>query len=103
MWQNLRVTILACVLAILMVPVAHAVPKSIKLTHEVKRNGKLFGHVTETFSQNGKQYQLQSVTKGIGVYALLGERKLLSQGEVTKRAYVQSILNCYRAIVPRRI
>lgn len=84
MLSSLRVTILACALAILWVPVAHAVPKSIKLTYEVKRNGKLFGHVTETFSQNGKQYQLQSVTKGIGVYALLGERKLLSQGEVTK-------------------
>jgi hypothetical protein len=84
MWNSLRVTLIACVLALCVVPAAHAVPKSIKLTYEVKRNGKLFGRVTETFSQNGKQYQLQSITKGIGVYALLGERKLLSQGDVTK-------------------
>lgn len=84
MWNSMRVTVLAFALVVLMVPVAQAVPKSVKLTYEVKRNGKLFGHVTETFRQNGNQYQLQSVTKGIGVYALLGERKLLSQGDVTK-------------------
>lgn len=84
MWKNLRTIVLACVSVMLMVQTAHAVPKSIKLTYEVKRNGKLFGHVTETFSQNGKQYKLQSITKGIGVYALLGERKLVSQGDVTK-------------------
>lgn len=84
MWKNLRTVVLACVAVMLMVQTAHAVPKSVKLTYEVKRNGKLFGHVTETFSQNGKQYKLQSITKGIGVYALLGERKLLSQGDVTK-------------------
>lgn len=63
---------------------AHAAPKSVKLTYEVKRNGQRFGNVTETYSQTGKQYSLQSVTKGSGVYALLGERKLLSQGDVTK-------------------
>lgn len=84
MWKNLRTIAWACLAVMLMVQTAHAVPKSIKLTYEVKRNGKLFGHVTETFTQNGKQYKLESITKGIGVYALLGERKLLSQGDVTK-------------------
>lgn len=84
MWKNLRTIVWACVAVMLMVQTAHALPKSIKLTYEVKRNGKLFGHVTETFTQNGKQYKLQSITKGIGVYALLGERKLVSQGDVTK-------------------
>jgi hypothetical protein len=76
--------LLVCVLALFVVQTAHAVPKLIKLTYEVKRNGKVFGHVTESFSHNGKQYTLQSSTKGIGVYALLGERTLLSQGDITK-------------------
>lgn len=72
------------VMAILLSAVqASAAPKSVKLTYEVKRNGQRFGNVTETYSQTGKQYSLQSVTKGSGVYALLGERKLLSQGDVT--------------------
>jgi hypothetical protein len=84
MWKNLRVLVLVMVASLLVTQFAYAAPKSIKLTYEVKRDGKLFGHVTETYSQKGKQYQLQSVTKGIGVYALLGERQLRSQGDVTK-------------------
>jgi Protein of unknown function (DUF3108) len=84
-WTNVNAVVLACVMALMMVQTAYAaVPKSIKLSYEVKRNGKLFGHVTETFTHNGKQYKLESITKGTGVYALLGERKLLSEGDVTK-------------------
>ena len=63
---------------------AYAVPKKMILIYEVKRDGKLFANVTETFSQDGKSYSIQSVAKGIGIYALLGERKLISRGEVTK-------------------
>jgi hypothetical protein len=83
-WTSFKAVVLACVMALLMVQTAIAAPKSIKLTYEVKRNGKLFGNVTETYRQQGKEYQLQSITKGIGVYALLGERQLTSQGDVTK-------------------
>jgi hypothetical protein len=64
--------------------VAVALPKNIQLEYEVSRNGKLFGQVKETFTQTGKQYRIKSVTKGHGVYALMGERVLTSTGEVTK-------------------
>ncbi len=64
--------------------IAQAVPKSVQLEYEVKRDGKLFAKVVENFSQDGSQYKIESVTKGIGVYALLGERKLSSSGSVTK-------------------
>lgn len=63
---------------------ALALPKNIQLEYEVSRNGKLFGQVKETFTQTGKQYRIKSVTKGYGVYALMGERVLTSSGEVTK-------------------
>lgn len=63
---------------------AHAVPKNIQLEYDLARNGKLFAKVKETFTQNGKQYRIQSVTKGLGVYALMGERVLASNGAVTK-------------------
>lgn len=63
---------------------AHAVPKSIQLEYELERDGQLFANVHENFSQNGKHYKIESVTKGVGVYALLGERKLSSSGIVTK-------------------
>ncbi len=63
---------------------AYAVPKKIQLEYDLTREGKLFAKVVEQFSQNGKQYNIKSVTKGIGVYALMGERVLTSTGTVTK-------------------
>lgn len=64
--------------------VASALPKSIQLEYDLSRNGKQFGIVTESFTQQGKQYTIKSVTKGLGVYALMGERVLTSTGTVTK-------------------
>ena len=63
---------------------AQALPKSVQLEYDVARDGKLFARVKESFTQNGKQYRIQSVTKGVGIYALLGERRLTSTGAVTK-------------------
>ncbi len=63
---------------------AFALPKNIQLEYDLTREGKLFAKVVEQFSQNGKQYNIKSVTKGIGVYALMGERVLTSAGVVTK-------------------
>ena len=63
---------------------AQVLPKSVQLEYDVARNGKPFAKVKESFTQNGKQYRIQSVTKGLGLYALLGERVLTSIGAVTK-------------------
>ena len=62
---------------------AQAQPKQIHLEYEVKRDGKPFATVKEDFTQDGKTYQIQSVTKGVGIYALFGERVLTSAGDVT--------------------
>lgn len=62
---------------------AVAAPKQVKLTYEATRNGQPFATVSETYRQEGSRYRIESVTKGIGVYALFGERKLTSEGEVT--------------------
>lgn len=59
-------------------------PRLIQLEYDVTRDGKLFARVKEHFSQNGKQYNIKSVTKGVGVYALMGERVLTSTGAVSK-------------------
>lgn len=64
--------------------IAQATPKNIQLEYDLKRDGKLFAKVVENYSQQGDQYKIESITKGVGVYALLGERKLLSNGSVTK-------------------
>lgn len=63
---------------------ASALPKSIQLEYDLSRDGEQFAKVTESFTQKGKQYHIKSVTKGLGVYALMGERVLTSTGEVTK-------------------
>lgn len=61
-----------------------AAPKALTLKYEVTRDGDLFAYVDEHFSQDGQHYHIQSTTKGVGLYALLGERRLTSQGEITQ-------------------
>jgi len=57
--------------------------KDIQLEYEVSRNGKAFAIVKETYKQEGEKYHIISTTKGEGLYALLGERVLTSNGDVT--------------------
>jgi hypothetical protein len=80
----LKLTQIIVFLGLLSANLAFALPKNIQLEYELKREGKLFAKVKETFSQNGKQYNIKSVTKGVGVYALLGERVTTSTGAVSK-------------------
>ncbi|HEX5538787.1 MAG TPA: DUF3108 domain-containing protein, partial [Methylophilaceae bacterium] len=62
---------------------AAPVPTQVDLIYEATRNGQPFATVTETYRAADGHYRIQSVTKGIGVYALFGERRLTSEGEVT--------------------
>ena len=80
----LRLKQLVVFLCLLNASVVFALPKSVQLEYDVVRDGKLFARVKESFTQNGKQYRVQSITKGVGIYALLGERKLISTGAVIK-------------------
>lgn len=59
-----------------------ALPKRIQAVYAVTKNGQPFANVHEHFVVTDNSYQLESVTKGIGVYALFGERVLSSRGEV---------------------
>ena len=58
-------------------------PKLIQANYEVTKNGQPFAKMKEQFTVTGSTYKLESVSKGVGVYALFGERKLTSTGEVT--------------------
>lgn len=58
-------------------------PKLIQANYEVTKNGQPFAKVKEQFTITDNTYKIESITKGIGVYALFGERKLTSTGEVT--------------------
>lgn len=59
-----------------------ALPKRIIANYEVTKNGQPFAKVREQFVVTENAYKIESVTKGIGVYALFGERILTSVGEV---------------------
>lgn len=68
---------------LLMASIAQAAPKQVEAVYQATRNGQPFATITETFRQENGRYKIDSVTKGIGVYALLGKRILSSEGEVT--------------------
>jgi hypothetical protein len=61
----------------------NALPKAMHLQYDVTKNGQPFATVKEQYEVSGNTYKIESITKGIGVYALFGERKLTSTGEVT--------------------
>lgn len=84
-WLWIRKTILFGLLSMMAINFAIAAPKKVTLEYELERDGQLFANVTEHFTQDGKQYKIESVTQGIGIYALLGKRELKSNGVVTKQ------------------
>lgn len=63
---------------------AIAAPQQIKAVYHATRNGQPFATVTETYTRDGGKYKLESLTEGIGVYALFGKRRLYSEGEVAE-------------------
>jgi len=60
-------------------------PNILELKYELTQNGELLGTVVEKFvtDETGK-YQIESVTKGIGFYALFGDRILMSEGNISQ-------------------
>lgn len=81
---------------------AIAAPKQIKLVYEATRNGQPFATVTETFSQENGRYKIESVTEGLGVYALFGKRILTSEGEVTPEGLKPSRFVLHRGDNPKK-
>jgi hypothetical protein len=62
-----------------------ALPKRIQANYVVSKNGMPFANVLERYTVTGNTYNVESTTKGIGIYALLGVRKLTSTGKVIRR------------------
>lgn len=62
-----------------------AAPGHAVAVYAFSRQGQKIGTVTETFRQADGRYQLESVTSGIGIFALLGKIRLASNGEVADK------------------
>lgn len=90
MFNHIKILSLAFLLSVSSIAFAqqtvipkNTLPKRIQATYEVTKNGQPFAKVHEQFVVTDNAYKIESVTKGIGVYALFGERQLTSVGEVT--------------------
>ncbi len=81
---------------------AVAAPNTLTLTYEASRNGQLFANITETYRVQNGRYRIESITKGVGVYALLGERKLVSEGSVTAQGLKPMHFELHQGDNPKR-
>lgn len=60
-------------------------PKRIQAHYVITKEGEEIAKVHEQYVVTGDEYQIESTTKGIGIYALMGVRKLTSTGKVTSQ------------------
>lgn len=59
-------------------------PNILELKYELTQNGESLGTVIEKFMiDEVGNYRIESTTKGIGLYALFGDRVLISEGKIS--------------------
>jgi hypothetical protein len=59
-------------------------PSILELKYELTQNGEPLGTVIEKFMIDDLgNYHIESITKGIGLYALFGDRVLISEGKIS--------------------
>jgi hypothetical protein len=59
-------------------------PNILELKYELSQNGEPLGTVIEKFMiDEAGNYRIESTTKGIGLYALFGDRVLISEGKIS--------------------
>jgi len=57
-----------------------ALPASVEIQYELKRNGSVMAEVVERLEHSGGSYQITETWRGKGAYALLGKAKRMSAG-----------------------
>ena len=59
-------------------------PNILELKYDLTQNGESLGTVIEKFMIDEQgNYHIESITKGVGLYALFGDRVLMSEGKIT--------------------
>ncbi|MFM1977811.1 MAG: hypothetical protein RLZZ151_326, partial [Pseudomonadota bacterium] len=101
-FANMKLRLLGLALLVL-ASNAFAAPKQVTLTYQAIRNDKPFAIVTETYRQSGDQYKIESVTEGIGVYALFGKRILKSEGLVTAEGLQSAHFESHQVDNPKKL
>jgi len=101
-FANMKLRLLGLTLLVL-ANIAFAAPKQVTLTYQAIRNDKPFAIVTETYRQSGDQYKIESVTEGMGVYALFGKRILKSEGLVTAEGLQSAHFESHQVDNPKKL
>ncbi|HSI27728.1 MAG: DUF3108 domain-containing protein [Methylophilus sp.] len=63
-----------------------AAPKQLSLKYDLLQQGVTIASVKDQLTVTGNKYQIGSLAEGKGVYKLMGERTLSSQGDVADNA-----------------
>ncbi|HSI45584.1 MAG TPA: DUF3108 domain-containing protein [Methylophilus sp.] len=63
-----------------------AAPKQFILKYDLLQQGVTIASVKDQMTVTGNKYQLDSLAEGKGIYKLMGERTLSSQGDVAENA-----------------
>jgi len=95
-------SLVLCFMATPAIAAQPALPKVIQASYAVTKNGQPFANVHERYAISGSHYKVESVTKGIGVYALFGERKMTSTGEVTSQGLKPAQFELQQGNNPKR-
>lgn len=65
---------------------ANAAPKQLTIEYDLLQQGAPVGTVRDELVVTANQYKITSLTEGKGIYKLMGERTLSSQGQVINNA-----------------
>lgn len=63
-----------------------AAPKQLIVKYDLLQQGVTIGSVKDQLTVTGNKYQIESLAEGKGIYKLMGERTLSSQGDLVENA-----------------
>lgn len=73
---------LLATMLLLVSPFLSAAPKQLTLKYDLLQQGITIGTIKDQLRVTGNRYQIASLAEGKGIYKLMGERTLSSQGQV---------------------
>ena len=63
-------------------------PKNFHNEYQLLQNKKSLGKVVVDFSQNNNQYKIKATTKAEGIMKLLGNREVISTGQISSDGFM---------------
>lgn len=71
---------------LLAAPCLSAAPKQLTVTYDLLQQGVSIGTIKDQLNVSAGRYEINSLAEGKGIYKLMGERTLSSQGQVISNA-----------------